>query len=223
MSDFEPHGYRCFSDFFLRRFRVGARPFIDDSAKMGAFCEARYFGWEQFGMEQTLPVKGKALSRRQVLGSQEYAERFENGPVLLARLSPMDYHHIHYPDNGTTEAHYRLGYHNNTVNWHALQNKPSIVCENERQVSLLQTDNFGCLGFIEVGATTVGKIVQHHPDDQPYHKGQRKSFFRFGGSLVVVFGEPGAWKPSPDILLHTQGRVETLIRLGDAVAEVNLH
>jgi phosphatidylserine decarboxylase len=67
-------------------------------------------------------------------------------------------------------------------NWRALQNKPDILFENERMVSILETRNFGRLAFVEVGAMSVGRIVQVHPADAPFQRGEEKSFFRFGGS-----------------------------------------
>jgi hypothetical protein len=33
-----------------------------------------------------------------------------------------------------------------------------------------------------------------------------------------MFGEPGAWRPSEDLLQKTSEGVETLVRLGDEVA-----
>ena len=42
---------------------------------------------------------------------------------------------------------------------------------------------------------SVGRIVQVHPLDVPFQRGEEKSVFRFGGSAIVVFGEPGAWRP----------------------------
>ena len=69
---------------------------------MAAFAEARYFGWEKLEAEQQFPVKGHSLSAGKILGDEKRAAPFIGGPVLLARLSPMDYHHVHYPDNGTT-------------------------------------------------------------------------------------------------------------------------
>ena len=38
---------------------------------------------------------------------------------------------------------------------------------------------------------SVGRIVQVHPLDVPFQRGEEKSVFRFGGSAIVVFGEPG--------------------------------
>jgi phosphatidylserine decarboxylase len=139
------------------------------------------------------------------------------GPVLLVRLAPVDYHHVHYPDYGRTLEHDRRGRRLWTVNWHALQNKPDILFRNERSINVLQTKNFGRLGFVEVGALSVGRIVQVHALDEPFGRGEEKSVFRFGGSAIVVFGEPGSWAPCKDILERTKEGIETLVRLGDVV------
>jgi phosphatidylserine decarboxylase len=42
--------------------------------------------------------------------------------------------------------------------------------------------------------------------------------FKFGGSAVAFFGQPGRWQPEQDILRHTRNGQETLIRLGQAIA-----
>ena len=141
------------------------------------------------------------------------------GPVITVRLAPVDYHHVHYPDTGKTLEQDRLGRRNWTVNWHALQAKEDILFENERQVNILETRNFGRLGFVEIGALTVGRIVQVHPLDAPYNRGDEKSVFRFGGSSIVLFGQPGAWRPSDDLLRNTSENIETFVRLGDGVAK----
>ena len=138
--------------------------------------------------------------------------------MLLVRLAPVDYHHMHYPDDGTTQDHQRLGRRLWTVNWHALQSKPDILFVNERNVNILETRNFGRLGFVEVGALSVGRIAQVHPLHLPFRRGEEKAVFRFGGSAIVVFGERGKWSPSADLLEHTRENVETLVRLGDCVA-----
>jgi phosphatidylserine decarboxylase len=70
---------------------------------------------------------------------------------------------------------------------------------------------------VEVGALSVGRIVQVHPLDAPFQRGEEKSVFRFGGSAIVVFGEPGMWRPSDDLVAHTKEGVETLVRLGEPV------
>jgi len=218
MSPFKPVEYRSFAEFFDREFLPGERPFPDEPHVMGAFAEARYFGWERLNEEQRFPVKGHSLNAKDILGGDERAECFLGGPIILARLSPMDYHHVHYPDDGSTADEDRLGRRLWTVNWHALLNQDDILFSNERQIQLLDTANFGRLGFVEVGAMSVGRITQVHPTDTVFARGAEKSVFKFGGSAVIVFGELGKWSPCADILDRTSKGIETLIRLGEPIA-----
>jgi phosphatidylserine decarboxylase len=83
----------------------------------------------------------------------------------------------------------------------------------------LQTPNFGTLGFAEIGALSVGRIVNVHPLDKPFKRGEEKSVFRFGGSAVALFGEAGRWCPSNDILQKTLEGIETYVRLGEPIAQ----
>ena len=62
-----------------------------------------------------------------------------------------------------------------------------------------------------------GRIVQIHPVEVPFQRGEEKSVFRFGGSAIVVFGEAGAWQPADDLIAHTKEGVETFVRLGEPV------
>jgi phosphatidylserine decarboxylase len=217
MNEFEPVKYRSFAEFFDRRLRPGVRKFPTAPGEMGAFAEARYFGWDRLEAKQNFPVKGHSLSAEQILGNAQRARPFIGGPVLLVRLAPVDYHHMHYPDHGRTLDHDRRGQRLWTVNWHALLSKPDILFSNERNINILETRHFGRLAFVEVGALSVGRIVQVHPLDAPFQRGEEKSVFRFGGSAIVVFGEPGRWRPSDDLLEHTKEGVETLVRLGEPV------
>jgi phosphatidylserine decarboxylase len=158
MSEFEPVRYKSFAEFFGREFRPGARKFPPEPGRMGAFSEARYFGWTKLDPEQTFPVKGYLLSAGHILGSEARAAPFIGGPVLLARLSPVDYHHNHYPDDGRTLERDWLGGPLWTINQHALSNQPDTLFRNHRQVNILDTDHFGQIAFVEVGAMSVGRI-----------------------------------------------------------------
>ncbi|WP_369010718.1 phosphatidylserine decarboxylase [Methylobacterium frigidaeris] len=71
------------------------------------------------------------------------------------RLSPVDYHHVHYLDDGRTVDHQLVGRSLWTVTWPAVQNMPDPYIRNERQVNILETKNFGRLGFVEFGARSI--------------------------------------------------------------------
>ncbi len=138
--------------------------------------------------------------------------------MLIARLCPVDYHRFHYPDAGRVEKLYRIPGRFHSVNPVALQFKQDTFATNERVVSVLNTNYFGKLAYIEVGAICVGKIVQTHNIAEGFKRGQEKGYFLFGASTVVLMGEPGAWTPAADILENTQKKLETLVKLGDEVA-----
>jgi phosphatidylserine decarboxylase len=171
------------SRFTTASFRPGVLRFPSAPEEMGAFAEARYFGWRKVKPDQKFPVKGHTQRR------PDSRERRAGTPVCPVRLAPVDYHHVHYSDEGKTLDHQRLGNRLWTVNWHALQSKPDILFANERNVNILETRNFGRLGFVEVDALSVGRIAQVHPLGLPFKRGEERSIFRFGASAIVVFGE----------------------------------
>lgn len=210
--------YKSFNEFFIREFQSGKRNFIKGDSKMGACAEARYFGYDAITDDLKVPVKGSMLKASDLVGNADLSESFTGGPLMIARLCPVDYHRYHYPDNGTTIKSYQIEGDFHSVNPIALKFRNDIFIKNERRVSILETENFGKIAYIEVGATCVGKIVQSFDESKPFTKGDEKGYFLFGGSTVIICGEKGKWKPSLDILENTKLGIETYIHLGDEVA-----
>jgi phosphatidylserine decarboxylase len=217
MSEYEGSDFKSFNEFFIRPFRPGKRPFVQDPGKLAAPAEARYFAYDRIREEERFPVKGKFMSAIGLLGDEALAKPFIGGPMLLARLCPTDYHRYHYPDSGKVAKAYTVQGPLHSVNPVALAERPDILVTNERRVAILETQNFGKLAYIEVGALCVGKIVQSHDEAKPFSRGDEKGYFLFGGSTVIVLGEPKAWRPSADLLEQTQVGRETLVRLGEEV------
>jgi phosphatidylserine decarboxylase len=218
MNEYEERDFVSFNDFFSRRFRPGMRPFVADPKKMGAFAEARYLGFERVAADQKYPVKGQYLTAHALLEDAELAKPFEGGAVLIARLCPTDYHRFHFPDDGKILENRTLPGKLHSVNPLALQHRGEIFATNERQVSILETEHFGKLAYIEVGAICVGKIVQTDPAKKTFRRGDEKGYFLFGASTVIVLGEPGKWRPERDLLEQTAQQRECYLKLGAAVA-----
>jgi phosphatidylserine decarboxylase len=217
MDEYEPGPFPTFNDFFVRKFREGARTWAQEPNVMAAFAEARYLAWTAIEDDHTFPVKGEHLSAASLMGDAERARDFIGGPLLLARLCPVDYHRFHYPDDGRLLESYRMHGAYHSVNPVALKAKSDVLATNERHISILDTVHFGKLAYIEVGAMCVGKIVQSHLDPA-FKRGDEKGYFLFGGSTVVVLGQPDRWQPDAEILQQTARQRETLIRLGEPVA-----
>ena len=209
------NSYRSFNEFFIREFAEGKREFIEDNSSLAACSEARYFGHEKISDDLEIPVKGLHLKPLDLLNNEKWGEVFKGGPIVIARLCPVDYHRYHYPDNGHTIDHYSVNGDLHSVNPLALKYRPNIFIKNERRVSILETENFGKLAYIEVGATCVGKIVQSFDETNSFKRGDEKGYFLFGGSTVILIGEAGRWTPCADILENTKQGVETYIHLGD--------
>lgn len=210
--------YKSFNEFFIREFEANQRTFIEDENAMPAFCEARYFGHPQIDNDVKIPVKGKLLNAKDLLGGSTWSTTFEGGPLLVARLCPVDYHRYHYPLAGKTLDSFQISGQYHSVNPLALTSKPEIFIVNERRASILETERFGKLAYIEVGAAMVGKIIQSHDESTPHNKGDEKGYFLFGGSTVILLGEKGRWSPSEDILANTRDGIETYLHLGGEVA-----
>lgn len=213
--------YSSFNQFFIRKFKKGKRHFIENENEMAAFSEARYFGYSSIGDDVKIPVKGAYLKPRELISNPIWENTFHDGPLLLARLCPVDYHRFHYPDDGIILDEYRVTGLLHSVNPLALSAKQNILITNERHVTILETKNFGKLAYIEVGAICVGKIVQSQVlfKGQKFKRGDEKGYFLFGGSTVIVVGEKGRWLPSQDILDHTKKGIETYLQLGMTVAK----
>lgn len=226
IDDYEPgskpaadprDSYRNFNEFFIRKFKLGKRNFVTSPDQLAAFAEARYVGFEAIEEKRHYPVKGNYLLAKDLIGNEQVGKIFEGGPLLIARLCPVDYHRYHYPDDGKVLDNFRMPGAYDSVNPLALRYKNQIFIKNERHVSILQTENFGRLAYIEVGAICVGKIVQTHRWEKPFKRGEEKGYFLFGGSTVIVLGEKGLWKPSADIIANTQAGIETYLHLGQEV------
>jgi len=205
--------YSSFNQFFIRRFKDGKRPFVEGE-EFPAFSEARYFGYDSLSDDETIPVKGKYLSAKALLANEKWSETFADGPCLLARLCPVDYHRFHFPDDGEILDFYPVEGALHSVNPLALKKVPEIFSINERAVTIFETKNFGKLAYVEVGAICVGKIVQSREMTGSFERGQEKGYFLFGGSTVIVLGEKGKWKPDEVITEHTKSGMEVYQKLG---------
>ncbi|MBL4684727.1 MAG: phosphatidylserine decarboxylase [Nannocystaceae bacterium] len=224
MDDFLPEEGRSaespfstFNQFFTRRVTEAARPFAK-APSFPAPCDARYFAYAELNDDVSIPVKGAFFKASALLRNEEWQAHFEDGPGFIARLCPVDYHRFHFPDDGEVLASWRVAGALHSVNPWALAFRQDIFMLNEREVTILETEHFGKLAFIEVGATCVGKIKQTYTDKR-FSRGDEKGMFLFGGSTVIVIGEKGRWKIDPAILDNTAKHIETYLKMGRALGE----
>lgn len=226
MADFLPEEgrpaedpYSSFNAFFTRRVTETARPFAEGPV-FPAPCDARYFAYDSLDDTVSIPVKGSLFKASALLNHPKWNAVFDNGPGFIARLCPVDYHRFHFPDSGRVLDSWRIPGALHSVNPWALAFRPDIFMINERHVTILETEHFGKLAYVEVGATCVGKIQQTH-HEPTFVRGDEKGMFLFGGSTVIVLGEQGRWTPDERILAHTKDGVEAYLKMGQAVGRAS--
>ena len=224
MQDYEDANYQSFNDFFIRKFRAGKRPFAASPTAFCAGAEARYLAFENLTAQTKVTVKGIEIDLKQLIGDKDVGEEFEGGTLIIARLCPVDYHRFHFPIKGEISHAYRVAGALHSVNPVALGAKPDVFLINERQVAILESETFGKVAMIEVGALGVGKIIQsaYSPNGRypvKFDKGQEKGYFLFGGSTVIWVLQKGQLTLSEDLATNSRNGIETWIPLGDLLGE----
>jgi len=230
MDEYESGPFRTFNDFFIRKFRPGLRPFEAEASRFSAPAEGRYLVFPSVDEATPLPIKGATLNGPALIGGDlpetdlpnglrgADLSIFRGGPGFIARLCPVDYHRFHFPDSGRIIGRGRLHGPLHSVNPIALRTRGDLLFRNERDVTLLETKNFGRIAYVEVGAICVGKIVQSFTADREFRRGEEKGYFLFGGSTVIVLGEPGSFSFDADLVAKSAAGRECLIRIGEGIA-----
>jgi phosphatidylserine decarboxylase len=224
MGDYEDATYGSFNDFFIRRFKPGKRPFAASPTAFCAGAEARYLAFENLSAQTKVKVKGIDIDLKQLVGNDELGEAFDGGTLIIARLCPVDYHRFHFPISGQISQAYRVAGDLHSVNPVALGAKSDVFLVNERQVSMLESPQFGKVAMIEVGALGVGKIIQsayslNGAYPVKFDKGQEKGYFLFGGSTVIWVIQRNRLILSEDLRTNSLQGLETWIPLGDPLGE----
>lgn len=217
----DPASYRSFNDFFTRTLKPGARPFPDDPVRLGSPAEGKVLVYPSVGAEARMPVKGMSLGVAALLRDAELARRFEGGAALVVRLAPYDYHRFHFPDEGMAGAPRLLPGEYLSVNPIALARYPDGFCRNTRAVTMVTTRHFGEIAYVEVGATTVGTIVQTYRPGSHVARGEEKGYFRYGGSTLVLLFEPGRVEFDPDLLADSAAGLEVQVKAGSGIARAS--
>src|SRR5262249_23031056 len=148
-----------------------------------------------------LPVKGAGVPLEDLVLDRVLAARYAGGSAAVLRLAPADYHRFHFPDAGRAGPTREIPGPLDSVHPIALESgAPSFL--NKRTVSELESEGFGRLLLVEVGALCVGTIVQTYAPG-PVARGAEKGYFRFGGSTVVLVAERDALSFDEDLVRTT--------------------
>jgi phosphatidylserine decarboxylase len=210
--------YGSFNEFFYRHLKPEARP-IDNAPNTAVFpADGRHLAIENVDTADRFYIKGQSFNLERFLGDAALANEFAGGSVLISRLCPVDYHRYHFPVSGQAMPTEILDGSLRSVSPLALRRQLSILWENRRARTIMDTPKFGKICVMEVGATCVGGM---HGTFQPgsVEKGAPKGYFSFGGSCVTTVFQQGAIRLDADLLEQAaQGR-EVYAKMGECCGE----
>ncbi|MEP2775290.1 MAG: phosphatidylserine decarboxylase [Luteolibacter sp.] len=211
-----PSSFRSFNEFFYRKLKPEARPIADAPIVFPA--DGRHLGFPDISAISSFFVKGQTFDLPALLGNAELAQKYAKGSLVLSRLCPVDYHRYHFPAAGIPSDTKTLPGPLFSVSPIALAQNLAYLWTNKRTLTRLETEDYGTILIMEIGATCVGSIHQTYTPGQPVAKGAEKGYFAFGGSSTITIFEPGKVTLAADLLENSAKQIELYARIGSEMA-----
>lgn len=213
--------FRNFNEFFYRKLKPEARPVDADETSVVFPADGRHLGFQKASEINGVFIKGQQFDLPELLGDAALAARYADGSLVLSRLCPVDYHRFHFPLAGVPSRPKLIEGPLFSVSPIALRKSLAYLWTNKRTVTRLETEHFGTVLLLEIGATCVGSIAQTYKAGYHVEKGAEKGFFAFGGSSTITIFEPGAIMLDDDLKDHASRQVELYAKVGTRMARAS--
>lgn len=214
MSEYEKVKYKSFNDFFTRKIKSGKRPIDECKDHLISPCDSKLSAYK-INEQNSFFIKQSWYSVEDLIGDESLADKYNDGYCLVFRLEANDYHHYCYIDNGSKKKNIYIQGKFHTVQPIALRNTP-VFKQNSREYTVMETENFGTVVQVEVGALLVGKIKNLH-QEYNFKKGEEKGMFEFGGSTIVLLLQKDSVIIDNELFENTQNELETVVKLGERI------
>lgn len=218
MEAFEGQTYHSFAEFFGRKKEIALRE--TDANVLISPCDSLLSVYP-VGKNLVLPMKGSSYRISDLISDPFYSERFAGGVCLVFRLEASDYHHYCYVDDGLQGSTRYIQGELHSVQPIALEKFP-VYRLNRRWWTPMETEHFGTIVQIEVGAMMVGGVT-HVQNSGAFKKGDEMGNFELAGSTIVLLIGPeikkrlkldAAFRPA------WKGAKEVRVHLGDRLGEI---
>lgn len=213
-------GFVSFNDFFTR---IRKSPVLKPAAsQLISPCEG-FLTPLEIRNDIILDIKNTSYSLSDLLKDDKLAEAFENGTALIFRLTPANYHRYCYSADGNIRRHEKISGKLHCVRPVALRTLPVFV-QNSREYQLIESDNFGSIIQMEVGALMVGKISNYisEAQNQRVLAGEEKGYFEFGGSTIILLFQQGAVSIKKDLFDRKDAFDEIPVQIGEILADAGM-
>lgn len=214
LADYESNNFKCFNDCFCRKIKPELRPIDNEKTHFISPCDGLLSVYN-ITDETVLPIKQSSYTVSELLGGDEVYKKYKDGICFVFRLCVDHYHRYCYVDNLKICKRKFIKGRLHTVRPIALRRYPVFV-QNCREYTVMETENFGTVTQIEVGAMLVGKIKNHHSEGE-FSKGEEKGMFLYGGSTIVVLVEKDRLEINQSLLDETAKGNETPVKMGECL------
>lgn len=214
VSIYEEKKYTSYNDFFTRKIKSKCRKIDMNPKSLISPCDSKLSAYE-INEKSVFKIKDSYYKVEDLLKDEKLAKKYQDGYCLIFRLCVDDYHRYCYIDNGKKNKNKFINGVLYTVRPIVLENY-NIYKENSREYTTLKTENFGDVIQVEVGATIVGRIKNHH-EEYNFTKGEEKGMFEFGGSTIVLLIEKNKVEVDKEIMDNTKQGYETVVKYGEKI------
>lgn len=207
--------FRNFNEFFYRALKPNARPCSapDRPEVIVSPADSRSVVFNTIDDATRIWVKGRDYSMEKLFGDAYplEAKRYKGGSMGIFRLAPQDYHRFHIPVDGTLGTPKTIEGEYYTVNPMAIRSALDVYGDNVRVLVPIDSVAHGRVMFICIGAMMVGSTVITRRPGERVKRAEELGYFKFGGSTILLFFEPGRMVYDDDLIDNSSGALETLV------------
>ncbi|ETI28880.1 phosphatidylserine decarboxylase [Cladophialophora carrionii CBS 160.54] len=213
--------FRNFNEFFYRALKPDARPCSapDRPEIITSPADCRSVVFNTIDDARRIWVKGRDYSLEKLFGDAYPldAKRYKGGSMGIFRLAPQDYHRFHIPVDGVLGTPKAIEGEYYTVNPMAIRSALDVYGDNVRVLVPIDSVAHGRVMYVCIGAMMVGSTVITRKPGERVKRAEELGYFKFGGSTILLFFEPGRMVYDEDLVANSSGALETLIRVGMSI------
>lgn len=181
MTEVIPETYTCFNHFFYRKINLNKRVIPENENLFLAAADCRLSTFLNENEATKYWIKGKHFTLKNLTQIESINSQSR---VIIHRLAPCDYHRWHHPFSGVCKKTTIIPGTYYTVNPLAVRSDIDVFTENHRTVRIYNTDHFGQVVEVAIGALLVGSIHLNEENIRVM-RGDEAGFFAYGGSTVI--------------------------------------
>lgn len=219
LSECQEKEFKSFNDFFSRELKPGSRPpESNDPGIIVSPADSRCTAFNHVDAATKVWIKSRAFSINKLLGDEpEKAKYTNNCSIAVFRLAPQDYHRFHSPVDGIVQEPTYIQGEYYTVNPMAIRSDLDVFGENIRVIIPIETEIYGRVLVVAVGAMMVGSTVLTVSPGDKINRTDELGYFKFGGSTILVLFEENKMEFDSDLIANSSECIETLVRVGMSV------